>query len=190
MFFKKNILAFTFCTLATSLFSGVASAGNIVLHPEAGVTHIDVEHDYRPSEDFSGTETSVGIGGNIGYKFSSNILILGTVNLHYGPSFLGAGDRVHVKDIGLMTGYSIHFSRWFRLTPMVGYNRWTAQSKEGAHRNSGPEFDETYRGEGFLAKMNMEIPLKKRFSLNASTTYAEYDYGRLVSLRFGAIFYL
>lgn len=190
MFFPSNILAFTFCMLTVSLFSERASAGNFFLHPELGVTHIDVEYQYRPSEDFSGTETSVAFGGNAGYKFASNVLISGALNLHYGPSIFGAGDRVHVRDASVMAGYAIHFSRWFRLTPMVGYSRWTFQSKEGAHRNSGPELDETYRGEGYLAKMNMEIPLKKRFSLNASTTYGEFDYGRLVTLRFGVIFYL
>lgn len=164
-------------------------ADGLVLIAEAGPSLIEIDGEFRPSE-IHNSQNGNALGLSAGYKFTSNIVILGSANRYYGTNFFGANDRVHLTEANILLGYSLINTQHFRLLPMVGWSDWELESKEGALFNSGPEEVRVFKGESIIGKIIFELPIKDFFAMQFSLTHGEFDFGELSAIRIGAKFEL
>ena len=185
MNFKIIIQLLTF--LIFSQLSQFANSGNLVLVAEGGLASLDVSENYRPTPTSDDSYDNFALGLMAGYKFDSQVIISAAYNNYYGISTFGESDRVHVYDVCTGVGYSIEYSKSFRIVPMVMYCSWELDSKEGALFSSNPDANE-FNGQDVVGKVSFELPFNDTFSLNISLTYGNYDFGDLTAVRVGGKF--
>lgn len=181
----KKLALIVCLLLSQASFADNPFSGRLVAIGEVGFGHIDVDEDYRFSEDTKNNQGSITLGALALYKFDFNLVLGSHVSTYYGYSNFGGDDRIHVNDVSVLMGYSFNIAPHFRFVPMVGLSRWKVRSKEGAMFNPGEEEQVGYKGTNPFLRLNFEIPINKRFAINVAYTYGEFDYGDLMAIRAG-----
>lgn len=177
----KKLLFLTLLLVSSPLY-----AGKIVLMPEVGRSEIDVDAEYTMSEA-SERDGGVTLGVTAGYKIDS-VIVAANFNITNSDNIFSTFDNYRIYDRAIFAGYSFNVAKRLRIVPIIGINYWKLVSKEGRLFNPGSEEQRVFDGVDMYGRLNFEIPLNDLVQLNLSYVNANYDFGRVESLRFGVKF--
>jgi len=174
--------------LLSLLFVHLSSyAGDFYVTPGIGRGDVKVKSEYS----FSGRKQSnndFGFGASVGYEFDSNLLVESNFYRSETDSIFSAFDSYRFSQTRFLLGYAFDVNPYFRIIPKIGYSSWDLDGEEGIFLNPGDEERSNVDGNTSFAQVDFEFPIKDWFSINASYTNTNFDFGKAQSINAGVKF--
>jgi len=182
---------------ATALLAGTASAvaaeqGEFRLGPRGGPGQIRIQPGTQIGDrttDALVSERSFGLGATLEYHAPFGLVI--------EAGLLGTGTTDWFNDTNYSfsqyfgsVGYEIPLGHGFSLTPRVGRTRWKLESDSNWFFDRNDANNPTTRGYENYWEVSAMKRVNERFSLGVSYKENDYDFGRIRSTAFTAMWTL